>query len=169
MSVEIKIMDRIAKVEIINQQGNLLEIQVDDTIYKVDIMHTADGTFSIIQNGHSYNIELVPGDHPKKYTAHTLYNMYDLEVIDAESRYMLSRGSGAMTSKGNTISSPMPGKVIKITVSEGDEIKQGNTAIIISAMKMESEYKSPKDGIVKKIHINEGDTIDENQVLIEVE
>jgi biotin carboxyl carrier protein len=63
----------------------------------------------------------------------------------------------------------MPGKVVKILVSEGDEIKEGENAIIISAMKMESEYKSPKDGIVKQINVKEGDTIEGDQVLIELE
>ena len=169
MSVEIKIRDRIAKVDIVSQKDNLLEIKVDDKIYKIDLMHTVDGTFSIIENGHSHNIELVPGEHPKLYTAHTLYNTYDLEVIDAESRYLLNRGNGSMLHNENTISSPMPGKVVKILVSEGDIVKQGDTVLTISAMKMESEYKSQKDGMIKTIHVNEGDVIDANQILIEIE
>jgi biotin carboxyl carrier protein len=48
-------------------------------------------------------------------------------------------------------------------------IKKGDTAIIISAMKMESEYKSPKDGVIKKIYISEGEPIEGNQLLIELE
>jgi biotin carboxyl carrier protein len=63
----------------------------------------------------------------------------------------------------------MPGKVVKILVSEGDPIKKGETAVIISAMKMESEYKAPKDGLVKKINIKEGETVEGNQILIELE
>ncbi len=169
MSVEIKLKDRIAQVDIVSQNGNLLEIKVDDKIYNIDLMHTVDGTFSIIENGHSYDIELVPGDHPKEYTAYTLYNTYDLEVIDAESRYLLNRGNGGLNSDHNTISSPMPGKVVKIMVAEGDVVKQGDTVVIISAMKMESEYKSPKDGIISKINVSDGEVIEANQILIEIE
>ena len=157
-----------AWVNLISQNGSKLELEVDGKRYEVDLLHTADGTFSIIEGGHSYNIELVP-KKPKKYTAYTLYKSYDVEVIDAEARYLINRGANGFASNENTISSPMPGKVVKIMVTEGDVIKSGDTAIIISAMKMESEYKAPKDGVVKKINVSEGDTIEGNQVLIELE
>ena len=63
----------------------------------------------------------------------------------------------------------MPGKVVKIPVSVGDEVKKGETVITISAMKMESEYKSPIDGKVMIIYVTEGSTIDAHQKLIEIE
>ena len=169
MPVEIKVNDRVAWVNLLHQNGNVLEVEVDGKIYKVDLMHTASGTFSILEGGHSYNIELVPHNQPKKYTAYTLYKEFEIEVIDAEARYLMNRGANGFGTNENTISSPMPGKVVKILVEEGDEIKEGDNAIIISAMKMESEYKSPKDGIVKKINVKEGDTIEGNQILIELD
>ena len=169
MPVEIKVNDRVAWVNLLHQNGNFLEVEVDGKIYKVDLMHTASGTFSILEGGHSYNIELVPHNQPKKYTAYTLYKEFEIEVIDAEARYLMNRGANGFGTNENTISSPMPGKVVKILVKEGDEIKEGDNAIIISAMKMESEYKSPKDGIVKKINVKEGDTIEGNQILIELD
>lgn len=169
MPVEIKVEDRVAWVNLLNQDGNLLEVEVDGKIYNVDLLHTLDGTFSILESGHSYNIELVPHNVPKKYTAHTLYKSFEIEVIDAEARYLINRGGNGFGSNEKNISSPMPGKVVKILVSEGDPIKKGETAVIISAMKMESEYKAPKDGLVKKINIKEGDTVEGNQILIELE
>ena len=169
MAVEIKIGDRIAWVDLINQDGNILEVMVDQKKYKVDLMHTADGTFSILEGGHSYNIELVPQNHPKKYTAYTLYQEFDVEVIDAEARYLLNRGANGFGSTDNKITSPMPGKVVKILVNEGDNIEEGETAIIISAMKMESEYKAPMSGRVKRVYVNEGDTVEGNQILIDLE
>ena len=169
MAVEVKVGDRIAWVNLLSQKGNILEVEVDGKVMKVDLMHTADGTFSILEGGHSYNIEFVPHEHPKRYTAYTLYQSCEVEIIDAEARYLMNRGANGFGSGENTISSPMPGKVVKVLVNEGDPIKEGQTAVIISAMKMESEYKSPMDGIVKKINVSEGDTIEGNQVLIELE
>lgn len=168
MAVEIKIGDRIAWADLIKQDGNLLEIEVDGKRYEVDLMHTADGTFSILESGHSYDIELVPNG-PKKYTAYTLYETYDVDVIDAEARYLQNRNAGGGGSAESKISSPMPGKVVNVMVEEGDEVKEGDTVIIISAMKMESEYKAPHDGVVKKVHVKNEDTVDGNQVLIEIE
>lgn len=169
MAVEVKLDDRIAWVNLISQNDNILEVDVDGTVYKVDLMHTADGTFSIIEGSHSYNIELVPQNHPKKYTAHTLYKSLEVEIIDAEARYLMNRGSNGFTTNENTISSPMPGKVVKVMVNAGDKVKEGETIIIISAMKMESEYSAPKDGTVKKINVKDGDTIEGNQILIELD
>lgn len=169
MSVEIKLNNRYARVELLHQNNNLLKIKVDDTIYDIDLMHTDDGTFSIIENNRSHDIELVPLDQPKKYLAYTLYKTFDVEIIDAETRYLLDRLGGHLESDEKHISSPMPGKVVKVLVSEGQEVTKGQTVVILSAMKMESEYKSKVDGKVSKIHIADGDTVEGNQVLIEIE
>jgi len=169
MALEIKINGRNAWVELISQKGNLLEVEIDGKPYQVDLLHTADGTFSILHGTRSYNIELVPQNRPKKYTAHTLYSTYDVDIIDAEARYLNNRKSNGTNKSEKTISSPMPGKVVRILVKENEPIKEGETAIIIAAMKMESEYKAPVTGVIKKINISEGDTIEGNQVLIELE
>ena len=169
MSIEIKLDKRIASVEILKQFENLLEIRVDDKVYQVDLMHNDEGIFSILTNGQSYNIELVPQSKPKHFTAYSLYDSYDLEVIDAEARYLRNRTGNTPLLSENTITSPMPGKVVKIPVTVGDVVKKGDTLITISAMKMESEYKSPMDGIIALIHVKEGTTVEANQVLIEIE
>jgi Cu(I)/Ag(I) efflux system membrane fusion protein len=59
-------------------------------------------------------------------------------------------------------------KELKIK-AEGDEVKKGDTLIIISAMKMESEYKAGKDGTISEIFVKEEDTIKANQALIHIE
>lgn len=169
MAVEIKIGDRLAWVNLLKQDGNILEVEVDGKKYEVDLMHTADGTFSILEGGHSYDIELVPDAAPKKYTAYTLYETYGVEVIDAEARYLQNRNANGGAAAESKISSPMPGKVVKVLVEEGDEVSEGDTIIIISAMKMESEYKAPRDGVVKKVHVKNDQTVDGNQVLIELD
>ncbi|WP_423127116.1 acetyl-CoA carboxylase biotin carboxyl carrier protein subunit [Gaoshiqia sp. Z1-71] len=169
MPIEIKLDDRIAKVKVLNQNENLLEIMVDDKIYHVDLMHNDEGTFSILENNRSFNISLVPSNKPKTYTAYTLYNTYELEVIDAEMRYIRSRGEGGLSHSDKKITAPMPGKIVKVLVDAGQAIIKGQTAVIISAMKMESEYKASVDGVVKKINIKAGDTVESNQVLIEIE
>jgi biotin carboxyl carrier protein len=60
----------------------------------------------------------------------------------------------------------MPGKVIKILVSENMEVKQGDPLIVVEAMKMQSTYTAAQDAIVEKIHIEEGDSVVRDQLLI---
>lgn len=169
MPIDVKLDDHIAKVKVLNQNENLLEIMVDDRVYLVDLMHNDEGTFSILENHTSHNVTLVPNVKPKSYTAYTLHNSFELDVIDAEARYISNRGIGSLGQSENKIVAPMPGKIVNVLVKPGQEIKKGDTAVIISAMKMESEYKSAVDGTVKKVNVKAGDTVDSNQVLVEIE
>jgi len=63
----------------------------------------------------------------------------------------------------------MPGKVTKIAVVEGEEVRKNQTLVIVEAMKMENEIKTAIDGVVKKIHVAVGDLVDSERPLIEVE
>jgi biotin carboxyl carrier protein len=81
----------------------------------------------------------------------------------------MNRNQSLLADEESVISSPMPGKVVKIPVQAGDKVKIGDTVIIVSAMKMESEYKAGKSGIIKDIHVGEGDTIEGHQPLITIE
>ena len=128
-----------------------------------------DGVYSVLLGNKVYNIELAEKDSNKKYLVNSNNDYFDVEVVDAQTKYIRNRDSASGGASENTISSPMPGKVVKITTTEGAEVKAGDTLIIVSAMKMESEYKSPIDGVVKEIFVKEDDTIDGNQPLIYVE
>ncbi len=76
-------------------------------------------------------------------------------------------GSDGMDEAKN-IYAPMPGKIVKILVNKGDPVEPGQTLIIVSAMKMESEYKSGISGFVSEVNVNEGDTVDGNQIMIKL-
>jgi len=66
------------------------------------------------------------------------------------------------------VKSPMPGKVTKIAVVEGEEVRKNQTLVIVEAMKMENEIKSAFDGVVTKIHVAVGDLVDSERPLVEV-
>jgi len=169
MSLEIRLDDRFSNVELVSKEKNKLQIKVDDKLYELDMIKVEEGMYSILFEGKSYNVEIIEKDSPKEYNVNTLEKSYDLEIIDAETRYLMSRKGGDMEDEGNTISSPMPGKIVKITVKAGDKVVVGQTVIIVSAMKMESEYKAGKEGVIKEVHVSEGDTIEGNQPLITIE
>lgn len=167
MSYEINLNGEQDKIQILNRTGNKLDVMVGDRQYLLDIEEVENGVYSILLDGTSFNVELIPVGN-KKYTANTMYYSFDVEIIDAESRYMNSR-RGQEDEEQSYISTPMPGKIVKILVEEGQEVKSGETLIIVSAMKMESEYKVSSDRVVKEILVSEGDNIDGNQPLITLE
>ncbi len=167
MSYEIKLNDETLQIELLGTEGNVADILIDNRHYTVDILEVEHGVYSILLDGISYNVELLPTEN-KKYLVNTLYNAFDVEIIDAETKYKNSR-KGTEAEDHNYISTPMPGKVVKILVEEGDMVKGGQTVIIVSAMKMESEYKVVKDRKITKILVKEGDNINGDQPLIMLE
>jgi biotin carboxyl carrier protein len=169
MSLEIRLDDRFSKVELVSREKNKLQIKVDDKLYELDMVRVGEGMYSILLEGKSYNVEIIEKDNPKQSSVSALKRSFDLEVIDAETRYLMSRRGGDLEDADNTISSPMPGKIVRIPVKAGEKVAPGQTVIIVSAMKMESEYKAGKEGIIKEIHVSEGDTIEGNQPLITIE
>jgi len=169
MSLEIRLDDRTVQVELVNKDEHSIEILIDGKLYKLDIKMVEDGVYSILYNGKSYNVEILEGEHRKKSRVSTLYRSFNIEIIDAEARYLMSRKEHLLVDEESTISSPMPGKVVKIPVKTGARVEIGETVIIVSAMKMESEYKAGKSGIIKEIHVKEGDTIEGHQPLITIE
>ena len=169
MSLEIRLDDRHSQVELVSRDKNRVKIKIYDKLHEVDIVMVEDGVYSLLINGKSYILHLMEGDTSKKYNVHTANRSFDLEIIDAETRYMMSRKGNELEDEGNQITSPMHGKVVKIPVKTGDKVDVGQTVIIVSAMKMESEYKAGKAGVIKEILVKEGDTIEGNQALITIE
>ena len=169
MAYEISIEHRTAKIELLNRAGTKALIKVDDHKYDLDIVEVENGVYSILYNGHSYNVELIEGENSKKYIVNTFAKTFNVEVIDAESKYISNRNQGLEVEGSNQIASPMPGKIVKIPVKAGDMVVSGQTLIVVEAMKMQSEFKATGDKIVQAILVKEGDTVDSHQVMIKLE
>jgi biotin carboxyl carrier protein len=168
MSYEIKINDRIANIELLSREGSKFQIAIDHKVYELDAVEVEKGVYSILLDNKSFNVELVQGKNSKSYIVNTLYDSFNVDIIDAESKYLMNRRKDD-GEDANVIASPMPGKVVKILFSEGDQVKAGETVIIVSAMKMESEYKVKQDRTIKRILVKEGDTVNGDQPMVIIE
>jgi len=166
--MEINIDNRSVQAELISKKDNKVEIKIDDKTYKLDIVNVDDGLYSIIKDGKTHNIEIVKETDHRNYTVSTSKDSHRVEIIDAQSKYRKSRLGSDGLDEGKNISSPMPGKIVKILVNEGDPVEPGQTLIIVSAMKMESEYKAGISGFVAEVSVSEGDTVDGNQIMIKL-
>jgi len=62
----------------------------------------------------------------------------------------------------------MPGLVVAIPVTEGQEVKKGQVLLILESMKMQNELKAPRDGIVNRIKIKVGESVEQKQPLLSV-
>ena len=89
------------------------------------------------------------------------------EVRDPRS--LRGRAQAADDRGPKKIVAPMPGKVVRLLVKEGDEVELGAGVAVVEAMKMQNEIKSPKKGTVQKIMATEGAAVNAGDVLAIVE
>jgi len=71
--------------------------------------------------------------------------------------------------EGQQITAPLPGSIFKMLVKEGDEVKKGDTLLVMEAMKMENNVQADKDGTIKEVKVKEGDSVLQGDVLITME
>lgn len=169
MIVDIKIDDKVSEVELLERNGNYIKLSIDGEVFEADVQNITDNIYSFIYNNKSVDVEVQNGAKNKDFVVNTMMEVFQTTIIDAEAKYQMLRGKGSGHDDENVISSPMPGKVVKIMVKEGDEVKAGDVVVIVSAMKMESEYKVKMDRKIIEVCVSEGDNIDSNQPLVIVE
>ncbi len=116
----------------------------------------ANGEYTVKVNGKSYSVKL---DGANKATVNG--KSYDIDVkAGIESKSSVSSGSGEEIKAG------LPGNVLRIEVSEGQEVAEGDVLLVVEAMKMETEVKSPKAGTVQSILVSQGDKVVTGQAMI---
>ena len=166
--MEIHIGERVADVTLISKEGNKVQLSIDGVPYEVDIVMAENGSCSILHNGNSFNAGLVKGEGGKSYDISMFYRSYHVDIVDTQAKYLHMRKS-AEEKQENKLVAPMPGKVVSIPVQVGDRLEAGDIAIVLEAMKMQSNYKVTAPCIVKQILVAENAPVSANQTLIELE
>ena len=148
-----------------NKEGNTI-VTVDERVHVVDARWTRSDLLSIIIDGRSYQVDI----HTDK-DAHEILiegEHFDFELFDE--RKALLKKNAAMGAEGvQEIKSSMPGKIVKILISDGEEVEQGQGLVVVEAMKMENEIRSPKKGTIKKVGVKEGEAVEAGALLVVVE
>ncbi len=70
------------------------------------------------------------------------------------------------TGKGEAVNAPMPGTVLEVKVALEQEVKEGDTLLVLEAMKMENEICAPNSGKISEILVNKGDSVNSGDVLV---
>jgi biotin carboxyl carrier protein len=72
----------------------------------------------------------------------------------------------AVVSDGEAVTAPMPGTILKVNVSVGQTVKEGDVLCILEAMKMENEIMAPKNGVIKQVLTSKGSSVDTGAPLV---
>ncbi len=164
MEFEFLIDSTLHKISL-EKKENTFIVSDGEKIYEADIRFISPNIISILIEGRSYRVYFAR-DREKRFLS--------LEGQQFIVQEPLEGGEGLQKDEVRSredelmVKAPMPGKVIKIDVSEKEEVRKNQTLAVVEAMKMENEIKSTIDGYVKKIFVSAGDLVDSEKPLIEL-
>ncbi|MGH9594765.1 MAG: acetyl-CoA carboxylase biotin carboxyl carrier protein subunit [Bryobacteraceae bacterium] len=149
--------------------GRTARIEIDGGRFRYETLEgefvvtpAGHGTFSVLLKGRSYRVVL--GSRGK-----VLVNGRELEIEVFDPRD-LRADAGARANHGRQeIAAPMPGKIVRVLVSAGDTVEEGQGVVVVEAMKMQNEMKSPKTGRVAEVRTSAGSTAAAGDVLVVIE
>ncbi len=76
--------------------------------------------------------------------------------------------SAAQTPADGIIPAPMPGTILRLACKSGQEVKKGETLLVLEAMKMENEIQAPADGKIEEVKVSEGQSVDAGDILVQL-
>jgi biotin carboxyl carrier protein len=164
MEFEFLVDNSLHKISL-ERKENIFVISDGEKTYEADIRFITPNSVSILIHGRSHLV-YIARDKDRKY-----FYLGGQQFIIQEP---LSGGEGFRRAEEKSqgpelmVKAPMPGKVIKVNVTENEEVRKNQTLAIVEAMKMENEIKSSIEGYVKKVFVSAGELVDSEKPLIEL-
>ena len=132
--------------------------------YEVAIGDIVENEVTVTVNGEEYKVEMEPEPEPeqKKVVVRPAAQQ------SAEPQEGASEGAARVNSN-NAIKAPLPGVITSINVAVGDEVKAGDTVLVLEAMKMANNIEAEKDGKITAILVQPGQSVMEDDALVVIE
>jgi biotin carboxyl carrier protein len=135
-----------------------------------NVLHGGDFTGEIrkvIIDGEELEVDIeIDGD---VYRATVENQTFEFTIPDSKSSSPRKRGAKGSRKRSGTVSASMPGKVVTVEVSVGDSVEEGETILILEAMKMQNEVVAPISGLVTEVHCEDGLNVEANVPLVVIQ
>jgi len=160
--------DETFEVEVHEVAPHAYDVTIDDgETVRVDAFKTPRTVYSILLGSRQYEGSVDPREDGT-LDIHLGSSAFDFHVIDQRRQLLVGSTAGVATGV-QEVRAQMPGKVVKLMVSVGQEVARDDALLILEAMKMENEIRSPIDGVVVKIGVVEGEPVEVDQLMVIVE
>ncbi|MFC0771611.1 acetyl-CoA carboxylase biotin carboxyl carrier protein subunit [Terrimonas alba] len=142
-----------------------------DEIDKTDLVALSPVSFNLIKDHRCSNAKLLEANATaKRLTIEIEGETFDIEIKDELDQVLERMGFGKASNKQvKEIKAPMPGLVLEIAVTDGQEVREGDKLLILEAMKMENSIMIQTNAIIKKVSVSAGQAVEKGQVLVELE
>jgi pyruvate carboxylase subunit B len=132
-------------------------------------MEEVEGTPIILLNvgGTLHRLAVRRGEGRGQYSIWSDGYRFELEALDERRRAINDMaGAGAANAGPAPLIAPMPGLVVRVNVSAGDQVQPGQSLVVMEAMKMENELRSPSGGLVASVQVQAGAVVEKGAVLV---
>lgn len=178
MIFEVAIADKVRTVGIV-RKGAMLYVDLDGRTHIVDARRVSDSIVSMLVQldgsaAPSRSIDAAFASQPAgsagDFDVHVDGLTIPVQIRPAGAFGRQKKGGGSASATGaQRVVAPMPGKVVRVLVKPGDEVKARQGLVVVEAMKMENELRAARDGRVRDVAVAEGQSVDAGAVLMVVE
>jgi biotin carboxyl carrier protein len=134
-----------------------MDAELLDTVAQVE-----PGVYSVLLEGRSYEVRAIAARTGLQLDVDG--RRFTAEVRDPRDRGQ--RSAAALGTGRQNIIAPMPGKVIRVLVREGDAVEVSQGLVVVEAMKMQNEMKASRAGQVVEVRVRDGDTVSAGDTLV---
>lgn len=139
--------------------------KINGNLYKVAIGDIENGVAEVEVNGTPYKVEL---EQKAATTIKVAMPKPAAAPRTATGEKVIAKAAPAAAAGGTAVKAPLPGTVLDINVTVGQEVKAADTVVTLEAMKMENAIKAGVDGKVTSISVAKGDAVLEGAVLVTI-
>ena len=167
MSYVATIDEREVTITVEDLGGSNYKVTIDGVEHVVDAQLITGNLWSVLYGNESFEVDVsrLPAE---EFEVLINGDCHKFTMMNEQRRAMVRAGGKGSAGKA-MLTSPMPGKVVKLLVTEGQEVGVGQGVIVVEAMKMENELKSAVAGKVKEIFVEEGQVVESGAKLLLVE
>lgn len=142
------------------------QVTIDGKDHLVDAHQVQDSVWSVLYGSDSFEVDVQERDDLHEVLIQG--DCYLFTLMNEQRRALMRAGGKGAVGKA-MVTSPMPGKVVRLLVGEGEEVQVDQGVIVVEAMKMENELKSSVPGKVKEVFVKEGEVVEAGAKLLLVE
>jgi biotin carboxyl carrier protein len=165
MEYRLKIGEDLVSFQAERKGDHSITFSRDGRVLDVEYTVVAENHQHLLVNGSPVNVYIAPDGNGKTVIIKGIpYFIRDADMLETR-----ARGKKGLQAIPQEITPPMPAVVVRILVSAGDRVKQGDKVIVVSSMKMETTLTAPADGSVRTVNVAEGDKVMPGQIMIDID
>jgi biotin carboxyl carrier protein len=134
----------------------------------IDARRLAGGAWSMLLGDDVVTVDVEPGKDGD-LLVDVRGTVVPVKIVDPRRKLMAQARTAKVAHGPTPVTSPMPGKVVKLLVKAGDAVTAGQGVAVVEAMKMENEIRAPRAGTVLGVHVKEGQAVEGQEGLVTIE